>query len=165
MEHAIENKENIRVCAPHHLLEHIFLFQTLNGAGVPSKYINYFKRLPPADGLRLLDYMNDKYYLSARSFDGLALFNEASRKKICQVLNAHRENKGFNNIKNTFKYWSDIIKSIGNKRGFTITFSGVDGAGKSTILAAIKGVLEEKYRKNVVVLSSPSFLVAYFKLL
>jgi thymidylate kinase len=43
-----------------------------------------------------------------------------------------------------------LIKNI--KTSKMITFSGVDGAGKTTILTEIKKLLEKKYKKNVVVL-------------
>jgi len=41
MEHAVSNRENILVCANHHLFEHVFLFQILNAAAVPEKYITF----------------------------------------------------------------------------------------------------------------------------
>lgn len=40
-----------------------------------------------------------------------------------------------------------------------ITFSGVDGAGKTTILTKVKELIEDKYKKEVVVLRHrPSIL-------
>jgi thymidylate kinase len=159
MEHAIFNLEKIRVCAAHHLLEHVFLFQFLNGAGVPSKYINYFKNLPPATTLKLLDFLNDKYKIACKSFDELIQCNVETRKSVYQILKMQRENIRWNGVMNSFKYWRDILLSIRNKRGFTITFSGVDGAGKSTIIEAVKNILENKFRKNVIVLRHrPSLL-------
>ena len=152
LEHAASNREGIMVCALHHLLEHIFLFQTLNGATIPLKYINYFKNLPPSAYLDLLDYLNDKYKLTCKNFDCLRELDDKTREKVIAILSLQRENIGLNRFRNTLKYWNDVIRSIGNKRGFTITFSGVDGAGKSTVIAEIKEILENKFRKNVVVL-------------
>lgn len=46
-----------------------------------------------------------------------------------------------------------------NKQSKIITFSGVDGAGKTTILTEMKIMLENKYKKNVVVIRHrPSIL-------
>lgn len=159
MEHAQVNRDKVRVCANHHLLEHVFLFQNLNGAGVSEKYIAYFKNLPPAQYLSLLDYLNDKYKVDCKSIEDLGVFNTENLEKIKTILSRQRENSGLNHLKNIAKYCGDVFKSIGNKRGFTITFSGVDGAGKSTIIEEIKQILEFKFRKNVVVLRHrPSIL-------
>ncbi len=152
MEHAVVNKDDIRVCANHHLLEHVFLFQHLNGAAIPEKYIQHFKKLPPEEYLRLIDYLNGKYKISCKSIECLGVFNEKSLEKIQANISLQRENSGLNRFRNVFKYWNDVFKSIRNKRGFTITFSGVDGAGKSTIIQEIKEILEDKFRRNVVVL-------------
>jgi len=159
MEHAGVNRDGIRVCANHHLLEHVFLFQNLNGTAIQEKYIKYFKSLPPAEYLRLVDYLNDKYKIACKSIECLGVFNKESLKNVQARLSLQRENSGLNRFKNIFKYWSDVFKSIKNKRGFTITFSGVDGAGKSTIIEEIKEILEYKFRRNVVVLRHrPSIL-------
>lgn len=51
----------------------------------------------------------------------------------------------------------NLFKNI--KQSKTITFSGVDGAGKTTILTEIKNTLEKKYNKKVVVIRHrPSIL-------
>jgi thymidylate kinase len=51
----------------------------------------------------------------------------------------------------------NLFKNI--KQSKVITFSGVDGAGKTTILTEIKNILEEKYNKKVVVIRHrPSIL-------
>ena len=44
-------------------------------------------------------------------------------------------------------------------RGITVTFSGVDGAGKSTIIEEVRQSLQQKYRQKIVVLRHrPSLL-------
>lgn len=159
LEHAVSNREGILVSANHHLLEHVFLFQVLNGAGVPEKYIQYFKNLAPSEYLKILDYLNEKYNLGSNMIENFKDFDLNIQEKVKAVLSHQRENSGFRRFQNTLKYWGDIVKSIGNQRGFTITFSGVDGAGKSTIIEEIKNILSSKFRKNVVVLRHrPSIL-------
>lgn len=159
MEHARLNQDGIYICANHHLLEHVFLFQLLNGSNIPEKYIHYFKNLPPAEYLRLLDYLNDKYEFHEKTIESLGFFSKQKRRKVQQVLQKKRANTGWRRLKNTLQYWKDVFYGIKNKRGFTITFSGVDGAGKSTIIEEVRSILESKFRKNVVVLRHrPSIL-------
>jgi thymidylate kinase len=46
-----------------------------------------------------------------------------------------------------------------HQRGITVTFSGVDGAGKSTIIEEVRQTLQKKYRQKIVVLRHrPSLL-------
>ncbi len=159
MEHACRNRDQIRICANHHLLEHVLLFQILNGANIPEKYIDYFKNLAPEEYFRLLDYLNEKYDLKEKSVEQLGTYSFRKREKVRSILNKKGINRGWNRLRNTSKYLKDILSSIRNRRGFTITFSGVDGAGKSTIIQEIKTILEHKFRKNVVVLRHrPSIL-------
>ena len=71
-----------------------------------------------------------------------------------------KENTGVHLLLNHLSYALEIMRSMGNKqRGFLITFSGVDGAGKSTIIEIIKNELEKKHRRRVIVIRHrPSIL-------
>ena len=54
---------------------------------------------------------------------------------------------------------TDVIRDLIHNRGIIVTFSGVDGAGKSTILESVRQSLQMKYRQRVVVLRHrPSLL-------
>ena len=64
-------------------------------------------------------------------------------------------NRGFNHFKNIFNYLKDSFA----EKGFVITFSGVDGAGKSTVIAEVSELIEKRYRRPVKVLRHrPSLL-------
>jgi predicted AAA+ superfamily ATPase len=64
-------------------------------------------------------------------------------------------NKGFSYFKNTFHYLKDSFA----EKGFIITFSGVDGAGKSTVISEVSELIEKRYRRPVKVLRHrPSLL-------
>jgi hypothetical protein len=70
-----------------------------------------------------------------------------------------KQNKGMALVKNQLRYFWDTLKNVFSHRGFIISFSGVDGAGKSTMIQKVKEALEGKYRRNVVVLRHrPSLL-------
>lgn len=57
------------------------------------------------------------------------------------------------------RYWSDVIRDLKQNRGYAISFSGVDGAGKSTVLENVNAILNVKYRQRTVVLRHrPSLL-------
>jgi thymidylate kinase len=55
-------------------------------------------------------------------------------------------------VSNSFDYLKDIVNDAWNNRGYMITFSGVDGAGKTTIISEVKYQLEANFRKEVVLL-------------
>ncbi|NQX97370.1 MAG: hypothetical protein HRT73_05750 [Flavobacteriales bacterium] len=55
-------------------------------------------------------------------------------------------------IKNNINYAIDTVKDMIYRKGMIITFSGVDGAGKTTIIEKVKNRLQSKYRKEVVLL-------------
>ncbi|MFB0924249.1 MAG: hypothetical protein QMB65_03035, partial [Vicingaceae bacterium] len=57
-----------------------------------------------------------------------------------------------NKLRNNINYVLDTFKDIVYRKGMVITFSGVDGAGKSTIIEIVKNRLQTKYRKKVVLL-------------
>jgi thymidylate kinase len=50
------------------------------------------------------------------------------------------------------QYAWDTFRSLFSERGFVVTFSGVDGAGKSTVIAHVKEELERTFRREVVLM-------------
>jgi thymidylate kinase len=159
MEHAYRNQEDILVCANHHLLEHVFLFQILNFSGVPSKYIKYFNDLGPEEKQRLEKYLFKKYNLIGSQLEQLEKYDRRNLLLVHNWLKIQPRNKGLSRVRKRLLYFADILQQIRSNRGFTITFSGVDGAGKSTIIREVREILEFKYRRDVVVLRHrPSIL-------
>ncbi len=60
---------------------------------------------------------------------------------------------------NTLKYVFGLLLHVTRPKGFVITYSGVDGAGKTTIIERFAHQLRTKYRKEVVLLRHrPSLL-------
>ncbi|RFC55040.1 hypothetical protein [Brumimicrobium aurantiacum] len=69
------------------------------------------------------------------------------------------QNKGISRLINKVNYFTDTLGQFVFQKGLIITFSGVDGAGKSTIIENTKKELEKKLRKKVVVIRHrPSLL-------
>lgn len=68
-------------------------------------------------------------------------------------------NRGFSSVKNLLLYFWDTLRTMANDRGYVLTFSGVDGAGKSTIIEEVVQLLDKQFRRPVKVLRHrPSLL-------
>lgn len=130
---------NVQRVAPEHDAEFTMLFYQLNRSPIPKKYKSVVSQN--------LTYLADKYPSSLQN--GLDV-TPATRQSIIGVLNSRLENKGFEWLRNLKDYVKDCVESYRNFGTPSLTFSGVDGAGKTTIIDAIERLLTEKYRKKVV---------------
>lgn len=139
--------------------EYIILFSVLNGADIPERYRNHFKKLSAFVQRMLPRYFAHKYQLDITDMEDLFYFKRSHQTALTNLLRKKRENKSFRKFIHAIHYLSDTLKDIYSKKGLVITFSGVDGAGKSTILEEVKKELETSYRRKVVVLRHrPSIL-------
>ena len=76
-----------------------------------------------------------------------------------KYINIQKSNTGFQKLKNTILYFLDTAKEALFNPGMIVTFSGVDGAGKSTIIEKVKHNVEKQLRRRVVVIRHrPSIL-------
>ncbi len=62
------------------------------------------------------------------------------------------ENKGLRGAGNYLAYLLDTARTMVFNRGFVVTFSGVDGAGKSTVIERVATMLDKQFRRPVKVL-------------
>ncbi len=62
------------------------------------------------------------------------------------------ENRGLRRIANHLAYVADSLRTAFNNPGFIVTFSGVDGAGKSTVIAEVTTLIDKQLRRPVKVL-------------
>lgn len=68
-------------------------------------------------------------------------------------------NKGLRGLGNQLNYLFDTLRTMVFHRGFVLTFSGVDGAGKSTVIEQVVTMLDKQFRRPVKVLRHrPSLL-------
>lgn len=141
------------------LFEHVLLFNCLNKGGLPLKYQQFFKELPTSEQNAILDTFNTKYGTNYKHLTTVTLFNPINRRIIIGHLNSLSENSIFNKIINCLTYGWSVWQQLKGENGRIITFSGVDGAGKSTIINDTLCLLGGKYRKKVIVLRHrPSLL-------
>ncbi len=132
IEHAVRNKFGIKTLNTAHTQSYLKCFYGLNNRGIPLHYQPCFE------------------HPKQNNMDAATL-----KKQIAQL----PENRGISGLVNIVKYCLDVVKKPFQQRGIVITFSGVDGAGKSTIIEHTKKELEKKWRKRVVVLRHrPSLL-------
>jgi thymidylate kinase len=149
---ASPNQEGIMVPDARFDFEYCFLFYTLNGAAIPEKYKAFYRQQNELKNNSIFNYMNKKYDL--RLLDNKALFSDHPLFKIRALakINATSFNRKINGWMNQLNYVLDTLKDMSYRKGMVITFSGVDGAGKTTIIDIFKKKLETKYRKEVVLL-------------
>jgi len=149
---ACANQERVMTTNPQFNIEYLMLFFTLNGASIPPKYKQYFDQFSFIQKQQTLSYIKSYYELNINTTDDVFTYNNEIRDQLINTLKKDTRNRGVSRFLNQLKYMVDTLKSLINKKGLTITVSGVDGAGKSTMIAQLKNKLEYKFRREVVVL-------------
>ena len=140
---------------PKHDLEYIVLFYGLNGSDIPYRYMNKYLRLNEEEQNKLHEHLNTSLHLGRPTLTAQLL--DTSPGELSEVMRS--KNQGFKSVLNKFYYVTDTIKDHIFGNGFVISFSGVDGAGKTTIIEKVKSELSRKYRKEIVYLRHrPSLL-------
>ncbi|GIV30841.1 MAG: hypothetical protein KatS3mg029_0192 [Saprospiraceae bacterium] len=139
-------------CAPRVLLEHVLLFNYLNGSGLPWKYVRHFSTYNDRRQFELFTFINDKYGTDFCSIQSMTVFKPHRRQAFEASVARLPANRLVLRARRFLNWLRDTGRELLCERGLTITFSGVDGAGKSTILHSVKELLAHKYRRKVVVL-------------
>jgi thymidylate kinase len=149
---AMSNGSGVMVPALKFDFEYCLLFYTLNGASIPQKYQEHYKAHNQRQKNSVFNYINKKYQLKINNNDELFDFNPYLKLRILSKVEGSVLNINFNKLKNKVNYVIDTFNDIIYRKGLVITFSGVDGAGKTTIIGKVKTRLESQYRKEVVLL-------------
>ncbi len=144
-------RNGVRVQSPELLFEHVFLFNILNHAEIPARYWLYLKT-HATDWKTSLRNIEAKYGLHERALCSMEKDLPGIRKSVLRYLKSKPENSKINRLIRFKNNVLDALRSKSKASGFIISLSGVDGAGKTTILKALQEKLTKKYRRNVVVL-------------
>ncbi|MEM9022586.1 MAG: hypothetical protein AAGB22_02505, partial [Bacteroidota bacterium] len=152
LDSAHRNRAGFSVPAAHFDLEYAFLFYVLNGRSLPPRYVEHFERYPAEKQTIFMAYLNAQYGLQLSAISDLSAIPEADRLQVRAVVKNLPQNKGRERLRQQWAYVQDTVRDMVLRKGFVITFSGVDGAGKSTIIEALRQQLVQRYRKKVVVL-------------
>lgn len=142
-------ENGVRIPSLKHDLAYTFLFYTLNNAPIPLRYHKLFAKRSEEEQQEALQYLLDCYGVS---YDKIASLFTKGKEVRALVAKKLRKTNWSLNLLGFFNYGLDICKGLIKPEGFMITFSGVDGVGKSTILKLVEEKLRKQYRKEVVLL-------------
>lgn len=134
------NEYAVKMASEKDTARYIALFYTLNHAAIPDKFSKVISIT--RNSTHPLDLTINKYLKNTKE----------NRNILLNYVRLDIKNKFPFNIVNTINYYIDTLINIINNRGFLITFSGVDGAGKTTVIDKIKYSVEKQLRKKVIVL-------------
>ncbi|MBP6511366.1 MAG: hypothetical protein KA347_01715 [Bacteroidia bacterium] len=149
----------LKVASHAYSFEYILLFYLLNDAVVPQKYRDYFSSFSTEERLGIFIHMTSSYGVNINVLEDLYSLHSRHSKKIRLRIENLSVNRGIRFAINKWRYLVEVLKDAISHRGIVITFSGVDGAGKSTILDEVNEMLKSKFRQRTVVLRHrPSLL-------
>jgi thymidylate kinase len=140
------SKKGVVVPNLKHDLAYTYAFYTLNDSAIPIRYHKHFSKDKIQDAI---NYLNTTFGTTFISLEKVFTEGKEGKKALTAAL---MSTANFEKLKGKLNYIKDTINDIIYNRGFMVTFSGVDGAGKSTIIGIVKKTIEKKYRKEVVVL-------------
>ncbi|MBK9637472.1 MAG: hypothetical protein IPO63_06540 [Bacteroidetes bacterium] len=152
-------KSGLKVASHAYTFEYILLFYLLNDAVVPQKYRDYFSSFSTEERSGIFIHMTSSYGVNINILEELYSLHSRHAKKIRVRIENRSVNKGIRLAYYKARYLIDVLKDAISHRGIIITFSGVDGAGKSTIIDEVNEVLKSKFRQRTVILRHrPSLL-------
>lgn len=128
----------MRIACEQDTARFVGLFYTLNHTAIPDAYAGLQTALSPTSSF---DQMLRAYYRNA-----------CGAEAIISAVTEATENSGVKKIQHTITYAFDVVRRLLGRRAPVITFSGVDGAGKSTVIENLRNRIEKQLRKPVVVL-------------
>ena len=146
LSHRRNSKKGVVVPALKHDLAYAYAFYTLNDSAIPLRYHKHFSKGKVQDAL---NYLNTTFGTTFISLERVFTEGKEGKKALKTTLKSASNSE---KLKDNLNYIKDTINNIVYNQGFMVTFSGVDGAGKSTIIKIVKDNIEKKYRKEVVIL-------------
>ena len=146
------NTEGIKMPSKECDLNYLIAFYTLNNASIPKKYQDFFRNLNEDEQNTMCQFIYSRYGFYGTNLNQIfdSLPNQAALVKT--QIASENTNTGFNFLANSLRYVIDTTRSLVFQKGLIISFSGVDGAGKSTIINDVAQRLKRDYRKKVIVL-------------
>jgi thymidylate kinase len=139
-------RSGVKVASALDNARYVGLFYSLNNAPVPEKYSHSYEPLDLSTEPE--DMLISKYYKG-----------HVKKELVFAHVKSLHANRGLNRIRHTINYLFDTVRTLMDTSGMIITFSGVDGAGKSTVIENLKFRIEKQLRKRVVIIRHrPSLL-------
>jgi|GEM_PF-881319 len=142
----------VRVPTLIHDFTYTWLFYWLNQSDLPLGHLRFFQQQPAAEQAKLLTHVQATYGLTFSSLAEASVYHEARAAHLDFVLRKAPANRYAYRWPRGLRYLLNTAAEFLRPGGLVITFSGVDGAGKSTVIEHVKERLEKKWRKRVVVI-------------
>ena len=154
LSNAQTHPSGVKIARAEDAFSYLILFYSLNKKTVPPKYQDYFDLLEKEEKDSVISQLSETYKLPGLSRKELFHLSKY-QKQLKQAVSKLGVNRGLNGLIMRINALFDPFKASQP----TITFSGVDGVGKTTVLELTSKLLEEKYRRKVVLLRQrPSIL-------
>jgi thymidylate kinase len=135
-----------------HDFTYTWLFYWLNQSDFPQSHRLHFQQLPGAQQAELLAHLTATYGLTFGSIAEACSYQPARTEHLHSALRQAPDNGFWARQWRGLRFLLSTAAEFVRPGGLIITFSGVDGAGKSTVIAHVKEQLEKTWRKRVVVI-------------
>jgi len=145
-------EDGVRVLEPAYDYLYIYLFYYLNGASIPSKYSTHFQHAGREKEKAILTLIESHTGIQASELCATFAWSARTHQELVAFLRQSKNNRPSSRLARWVHYAADSLSDLCRAKGIMLTFSGVDGAGKSTILGEMRELLQRKYRRKVVVL-------------
>jgi thymidylate kinase len=151
LDHA-EMIDGVRVLEPAYDYLYIYLFYHLNGASIPAKYSGLFLHGDAEMQKAVLTLLSSHTGIKAGELCATFAWSAHTQRELIAFLRRSRSNRPLPRVVRWLHYMVDSLSDLLRAKGMMLSFSGVDGAGKTTILGEMRELLQKKYRRKVVVL-------------
>ncbi|MGI4864397.1 MAG: hypothetical protein ACRYFZ_10785 [Janthinobacterium lividum] len=135
-----------------HDFTYTWLFYFLNQSNMPLGHLRHFEQLPAERQAGLVVHLRVAYGLSFSSLACASVYQVGKAALLNLALRQAPANGRVVRKARGLRYLLHTAAEFMRPGGLIITFSGVDGAGKSTVIGHVKEQLEKKWRKRVVVI-------------
>ena len=135
-----------------HDFAYTWLFYWLNQSDMPLTHLRHFEAQCPERQKAMLAYLAEAYGLIFSSLACASVWQPAKAGLLHHALRQQLANGRVARKRRGLRYLLNTAADFVRPGGLVITFSGVDGAGKSTVINHVKERLEKKWRKRVVVI-------------
>ncbi len=135
-----------------HDFAYTWLFYWLNQSDLPLTHLRHFQQQSAERQDAMLAYLAETYGIKFSCLGCASVWQPAKAALLHHALRQQPANGRVARKRRGLRYLLSTAADFVRPGGLIITFSGVDGAGKSTVINHVKERLEKKWRKRVVVI-------------
>ena len=135
-----------------HDFAYTWLFYWLNQSDLPLTHLRHFQQRTAEEQADVLTYLHSEYGIYFCDVAGASVYQTGKAALLRYTLRQQPANRRVARKLRALGYLRSTLAELVRPGGLVVTFSGVDGAGKSTVIEHVKESLEKKWRKRVVVI-------------